>query len=390
MTQSESTALITTTAARFGVTNLITSDYQQRLIQESGGHPYVMKIMIGEVARSGKILDIRRVIAAKDEMLRAMFERTYATLSAGAERILLVLASWNSPIARVILEAVMLRPEVERFDAEAAIDELWKLSLINVLEEGENGVEFLSLPVAARAFAQKKLKTSPQKFLVDADRAVVLEFGPVQHKGLSEGLGPHVSRVINRIARESEDDATFRDVYISLLEYVAIKNTSVWLELSELHETLGDRDRAIDAVRRYIEESEGLAEEFDGYQRLARLYRGNGDTIGEIAAVVASGECEAIDLSQISAQAANLNSLLREGQLVDVIAKRKLVGRLAVVMAEKIRDGEPSATDCSRLAWLYLHMQNEGEAKKMTLRGLMVDRDNEHCRNLAVRLNLLS
>ena len=51
MAQSEAEELITQTAKAVGVNHLINSEYREELVRESNGHPYVIKLMIGEVAR---------------------------------------------------------------------------------------------------------------------------------------------------------------------------------------------------------------------------------------------------------------------------------------------------------------------------------------------------
>ena len=51
MTDSQSRSLIEQHAQRLGVKDLLTSQYIAELIRESGGHPYVIQILLGDVAR---------------------------------------------------------------------------------------------------------------------------------------------------------------------------------------------------------------------------------------------------------------------------------------------------------------------------------------------------
>ena len=81
MDDDEARALVRSTAERLGISGLLGGDYVQRLLEEAGGHPYIIKILLGEVAKAGRTAPIARVVADQDEVLAALFERTYADLS---------------------------------------------------------------------------------------------------------------------------------------------------------------------------------------------------------------------------------------------------------------------------------------------------------------------
>ena len=51
MTDSEAKELVEQTAKSAGIQSLISDEYRNDLINESDGHPYVIKLLIGEVAR---------------------------------------------------------------------------------------------------------------------------------------------------------------------------------------------------------------------------------------------------------------------------------------------------------------------------------------------------
>ena len=85
---------------------LLTEDYRDELIRESDGHPYVIKILLGEVAKARALVALRRIVASKDEILDALFERTYSGLSPAAKQIFLLLSSWRSTIPELAIHAV--------------------------------------------------------------------------------------------------------------------------------------------------------------------------------------------------------------------------------------------------------------------------------------------
>src|SRR5262249_37888572 len=49
MTELEAGQLIDTTANRLGIRDLLTTQYRDEIYDESDGHPYIMKVLLGEV-----------------------------------------------------------------------------------------------------------------------------------------------------------------------------------------------------------------------------------------------------------------------------------------------------------------------------------------------------
>src|SRR5262249_48222344 len=54
MTRDEFTELVADVSARLGISSLIDSGYEEQLFEESDGHPYITKILLGEIANAGK------------------------------------------------------------------------------------------------------------------------------------------------------------------------------------------------------------------------------------------------------------------------------------------------------------------------------------------------
>ena len=121
MAEEEARILVDQSAKGLGVSNLLTAAYVDQLVGQSEGHPYVIKVLLGEVANARNPVDIPRVIAGRDEILTALFERTYAALTPCAQRAFMTLAAWNSAVPRIALEAVMMRSVPERGQVEERI-----------------------------------------------------------------------------------------------------------------------------------------------------------------------------------------------------------------------------------------------------------------------------
>ena len=66
MAEPEARVLIEQTASQLDISALLNESYVEELISESAGHPYVIKILLGEVAKAGRVVNIPRIVAASD------------------------------------------------------------------------------------------------------------------------------------------------------------------------------------------------------------------------------------------------------------------------------------------------------------------------------------
>ncbi len=380
MTRDEYSMLVRDVAGRLKIERLIDSAYEEQLYEESDGHPYVTKVLLGEVAHAGHRVSLKRVVATKDAMLDALFDRSFAVLSPAAQRVFLTLCSWRSLVPRVGLEAVLLRPENERLDVERAISELEQTSLVEEVRGPDGAQPFLSVPLAATFFGRKKLVTSPLKIAIDADMELVREFGAVSMTEVMRGIGPRIDRLARAAAKRAEEGGDLRE--LAVIEYIATEYPPAWLNLAELQHELGDVAAAIRSVNRYLEVH---PEDQNAWGKVARWYRIASDPVGEMHARLQLAELARPPFHDLSSAASRLNGLLsrREIQL-DAEERRLMVRRLRRLM--ELRHEEGDATDLSRLAWLCIYDQDLEAADKWATLGLELDPVNEHCLRLKRRL----
>jgi hypothetical protein len=71
--------------------------------------------------------------------------------------------------------------------------------------------------------------------------------------------------------------------------------------------------------------------------------------------------------------------------ILDSDEKQIIAQRLAQVMENRVSEGD--ATDCSRLAWLFLRLHEENKTNTIVQKGLSIDPDNIYCKKLAVHLS---
>lgn len=382
MTKDEFDALALQTAEALSVRQLITQGYLEELYRETGGHPYVVKISLGELAISGKRTSVSRIMTSKDAILDALFERSYDFLPATAQRLFLILSAWRSLVPRAGLEAVVLYTSGEALDVDRHIDLLAKSSMIEIHTSSQDGQEFLSVPISASLFGKRKLSVSPWRSAIEADLSLVQLFGAAQETDIRHGLGPRIRRFFSSVARSSRDV----EELMPLMELLARKYPSGWLFLADVlqERTGGAPKRIIRAIQQYLE-----VVPFDdrAWQRLATLYASTQNYLGEVNALVQKSKLPSTPYVEISSAARRLNALFHDGRLkVDSLEKRILVEQLLREL--KLGSDQATAADFSQMAWLCLHLQEEDEARQYVVEGLRLDPTEVHRLRLASRLNI--
>jgi hypothetical protein len=381
MTEEEPEELIAATARRLGISGLLDPGYVRELVRESDGHPYVLKILLGEVAKARGRKKVERIIAAREDILAALFERTFTNLSPAATRVFLLLSNWRSTVPRLAIEAVTLRAENERMNVPDAIEELSRSSFVELAESPADGEMFVSMPLVAAIFGKQKLEVSPMKTAVMADTELLHLFGGSQRTDIRHGVAPRIKRLVETVSRRiGRGEGSLKD-YIPMLELIALRYPPAWLLVAELQEEVGTPNDAKSSVRRFLETA-SVSNKSEGWRWLADLCRRSADAVGEIHALVELAETEDVAYDDISDAANRFNTLLHTGKAAFVSDERRILAdRLRIVMEK--RSDEASATDLSRLAWLCLRLDDVLKARRYTLMGLEVEGANEHCLRLA-------
>lgn len=383
MTRSEYDELVQALSVRLNLSSILSTDYLNELYQETEGHPYVTKVMLGEVAKSRRAGNVRQVLATRDRMLDALFERSYATLSPGAQRVFLTLCNWRSSVTRLELEATLSRPYGDHFDASDAVDMLQRYSMVEPLMIA-SGVSFLRVPEAARVFGTKKLRVSPMKPVIDVDTAMLQSFGTVRTGDIKKGFGYRVDQMVYNIAKRATREEDISE-YMAILEYMASDYPHVWLNIASLrfeYPQLGNPTDALDAMERYLQEA---PDDADAWKRLAAAARRFEEPDREMNALYRLANLPNAPLEDVSNAARCLSRHLASGSVkVGWDEKRLMASQLAQMMNSQ--RAEAKGTDFSRLAWLYLHLSEEERARECVSDGLKIDRGNRHLLMLDARL----
>lgn len=388
MTETQCNELTRATAAALGLRDMATPAFCREVYRESEGHPYVVKILVGESAEERRFKKVERIVASKEEILNALFERTYARLSPAARRVFLMLCNWRSLVPTVAMEAALLRPSVEdRIDTAAAVEELRRVSFVDESLSKEDGSTFLSVPLVAAVFGRPKLSVSQDRLAIEEDTKFLQRFGAVQAPDVNHGLAPRVHRFFASLSSDLEKGRFKLDDETPTLELIARQYPPAWMLISQLWEESGKdigSAKAKAALMRYLESAPSTAgDQKAAWQRVADLSRREKDWLGFVNAIVHIAELPDADLPTVSGAVNTFNSVNRELE-TDPEQKRAFAKRLASVMEPRIMEGD--AIDCSRLGWLFLQLGNRTRAKEIVRCGLKLDPWNEHCLNLEAKL----
>lgn len=392
MTEEQASLLIDQHSDRLKITHLISQSYKERLISESDGHPYVIRILLGEVAMEGRAIAPERIMAGSDQILRALFERTYAALMPGAQQIFLLLSSWRVFVPEVALESVLLRPGRERFSFRETLDQLLRFSLVERLDANEEAQCLVGVPLAASIYGRAKLEASPLKMFVEEDRKLLMEFGPGRGRNAGQQILPRIEKLYSSVANKAQSNPSVFEERRPILEFLAESIPRAFLRLSdlvwEIDKSVQSAGRSKDYLRRFIEVASD-SEKRNAWLSLADRCRDSQDPIGEIHAICEVALFPGTDLDGLVALANRLNNRLRElrgGRVEEAWSPEVhgLLNKIIQVMEEHLPD--LSATGCSRLAWLYLNVKKEERARDIARAGIERDPDNVHCQKLVARL----
>lgn len=393
MTEEEALALVERHSARLGISALVTTTYAADLIGETDGHPYVIKMLLGEVAKQRRAVKPERVVAGSDQLLRALFERTFEALTPGSQRVFLLLCSWRVFVPRVALEAVLLRPENERFDVRGALTELRRFSLVEEVEGQEEQEGFVGVPLAAAMYGRRKLDVSQFKVAVEEDRKILMEFGAGRREDAHRGVLPRIDNLVRAVAERAGTNPQALANSLPTLEYLASQVPRAYLLLADLVLELGETGQGEAQAKKYLRsflETADPGVRQGVWLQLADLCHRTDDAVGEVHALSEAALMARVTPAELGVLANRINNRIRElkGRRIDEAWSaevRALLERVIAVMERRI--GELTATDCSRLAWLCLNVGNADRARDIANAGIRREPNNEYCQNLIDRLS---
>ena len=380
MEPEECQSLIQTTISRLNLSPAPNHDVISALIKESGGHPFIIKVLLGQWAKDPTIRTFEHSLSNLDEILESLFERTFDSLAPFVKRIFLALCGWRSLVPEIAIEAIYMQPEEEYIDIPLAIEDLVKSSLV-VEVRGADEEVYLSVPLAAQVFGRKKLEIAPDYGTIRNDIRLLQQFGTAQKNDIATPLVDRLYKLFHNIAQQVSHNSKPLDSFLPLIQTVAKKMPRAWLDLAQLYSEIDPKDtnHVRECLVKYVENAG--RDDPAAWLRLANIYKETGNRLSEIHALVELAKTSKVSIYQISDSVNRINGILRsEKWLIPSDSWRPLASEMAQVMY--LRRKECNATDLSRLAWLYMSLQLEDRAWELVRQGLAISPENRFCLNL--------
>ena len=387
MTYSEARNLIIQTANILNISGSINENYIEQLVDESDGHPYIIKLMLGEIKRGTGLKIPERIMAGHGEALTALFERSYNRLSPAGKRVFLTLCNWRSSVPALALEAVLMRPENELIDVQIALDELVESSFIDENRDDSFGEAEVNVPLAARLFGVPKLDVSIWRASIEADTSLLYLLG-ARKSGSNPELDGRILQFFNNVASELLKESKKYSEVRPILDFLATRYPYASVLNAELIEELHLDDSEEEHYLKYVERPEHRKmPAWRIWKRIADIRERHEDMTGVLDALAQICRHVNTPSIELSNTANRINSILRSMPGYEVSHEVKRILIKDVVGALQRCLDELDATDLSRLAWLQVHLGEYPAALDTVTKGLEIDPYNTHCRRLQTRLS---
>jgi hypothetical protein len=382
MSLAEATELLHKLSVDLSVGGMLNAGVIQNIYEYSEGHPYLLRILLGEMAKEGRYVPAKTLLPRRMDIVNAVFERSFNRLSEPGRRVFLVVTTWRSAISELALLVVLGR---HGFDVEAGIEECVRLSLIVQMYFADNQRAFYA-PQLARIFGTKKRDGDPDRLIIQEDLLILHRFGVVPAGQVvqvpeEQSINEFLSWAIERAPLL---DAAAAGQLDSILETLAELWPKAWVGLARFRQGTGaPADDVEHALRRAVEENptdkEVLLER-------AQYARDIGSEATWISSRVRAVELDPDDLQLLYAVASDLNAYLSRHS-TEIPPTRRGVYLASVREHLARRATELDADGLSQIAWLYLNEGNFTQAAHYTRLGLDRQPSNAHCQKLAERLS---
>jgi hypothetical protein len=380
MTRDEAAELMHVVAASLSIEALLTPDVEARLYEYSEGHPYVIRVVLGEMAKEGRYVAPTTLLPRRFDIIESVFERSFNRLTESGRRVFLTVASWKSAISELALIVVLGQ---RGLDVEAGIEECVRLSLLERREFQDSQPAYVA-PQLARLFGQKKLQGDADRLVIHEDLHILQRFGVVptgQPITIPQDAAIQAFLEWALTATEAGPEEPRRRLD-SVLEALAELWPAAWLTLARFRLNRGPIDGVGYAYRRAVEEMPASKEAHLARATFAHTQK---DEATFIASRLRAVETDPADMPLLREVAfdvckyvtAHASQIPPQRRSVYVANLRNLLRAHADVL---------DATGLSRLAWLYFLEGNREEAWRFASKGLRKEQDNQHCYRIVQRL----
>ena len=358
---------------------LLTTEVENRFYDFTEGHPYVLRILVGELAKEGRYVPPKNLIPQRGDILDAVFQRSFQKLSDAGKWVFLLTGNWNSAIAETGLLVILGQ---RGLDAEEGLEECVRLSLLTHVEflDGQSAYR---APQVTRMFAKKKLAGDPDRLSIHEDLDLVRQFGVLrtgEHIGIPEAvvLGRFANWALDEAKRGGEDKERLDRTVELLAEFWP----QAWTTLATIRQERDAHKEDVEyALRRAVEDA---PTDPGVWQARANFALQTGDDSTFVASRIRSAELAPDDVYMLREVAGDVIRYVTEHKEIHIGRRSVYLASVRGLLLRQWRNLD--ATGLSRLAWLFLLEENQIDAWEWAAKGLAKEKDNDHCLKIIERL----
>lgn len=377
MEYNEAKELLKRESVDIGIENIVNDSVIDEIYEYTEGHAYIMRILLGEIHKEGKRIPLKSLVPRRASLLNVVFERSFNKLSESGRWVFLCIANWRSAIPELALLAVL---GLRDLDVEKGIEECERFSLID-RNEMADGNFFYSAPELARIFGKKKLEGDHDRLVITEDIEQLREFIPLRpDKMMNISMDNFVQNFIDKSKSKIYDLSTKkREKLGGILTHIAELWPNAWVGVASFRKHINAENEDIDyAYRMAVEENPGNK---DVWIARAEFALSQKDDATHIASLVSAVEADPTDVELLNDVALSLCRYIDNHKQDIPLARRGVY--LASVREHMAKiDHKLDATGLSRLAWLYLLENDPNKAGKFAKKGLELDPNSYHCKNI--------
>lgn len=381
MTRDEVTTLMQSVGRELAIEALLTPAVIASIYEYSEGHPYVIRVVLGEIAKEGRYVPASSLLPRRLDIVETVFERSFNRLSESGRRVFLTVANWRSAVSELALLVILGERGI---DVEEGIDECVRLSLLEQRLFLDDQPAYVA-PQLARLFGRKKLQGDADRLVIQEDLQLLQRFGVVPiGQPITVPQDTAVQRFLDWALDvsswdESPSEAARLDgVLLSLAELWP----KAWLTLARYRLRRGAQADVAYALRRAVEE---MPMSKEAHLERAVFARTTGDEALFVASRLRAIEIDPEDVPLLRDVAFDVCKYINEHS-VSIPKQRRSVYLTNLRSLLEAHAEALDATGLSRLAWLFLLEDNRAQAWKYASRGLLKEQDNRHCYNIIQRL----
>ena len=374
----EAREMLRALARDLDIEGVATEEVIASVFENTEGHAYLMRVVLGEIAKEGRYVPPRQLVSRRIDIVDAVFERSFDKLSDAGRYVFLIVTNWKSAIPALALIAVLGDLD---FDVEGGIDECLRLSLVN-RDYLLDGQPCYTAPLLARLFGQKKLLGDSERFVIEAQLSTIRRFGVIEANSLHRFKQSDVTEHFINWCCDAENiksgivDPQKLDRILSSL---AEMWPAGWLALAKYREARGaDRQQIEQALRRAVEE---IPDNKTAWLERARYAEFVGDDPTRISSLISAVEADPNDIILISRVAGEVTRYITDHAASIPRTRRGVYLASIREHMERITTDLP-ADELSKLSWLFLLENNETNARRYAQMGLRKDPKNAHCKSI--------